>query len=181
MIFHKKFILILSVVLIVLVSTGVYIYFTLANRYRDALSEKNNLVMEVNQLKVDISQNSLKLEESSKEYKKELDSLKQQLNDKQKELDNAPKLNQLYVNLYKKKNLSDPVKEITEDLMKRKDLIPEKAVLGGVMKIENVALLSPDYAYATFSDGHILGHMILKFYISKEGNIDWQLLHHNTY
>jgi hypothetical protein len=153
------------------------VYFYNNGKYQNSLSLNNELTVENDDLKSRISQLQDKLDINTRE----LSTLKQQLSDKQKELDNAPKLSQYFISLYKSKNLSDPQKNITEDLMKRTDLIPQKAVLGGAMKIENVALLSPDYAYATYSDGHILGHMILKFYVSKEGKIDWQLIKYSTY
>jgi Skp family chaperone for outer membrane proteins len=194
MISRKNFIIIIAALILAFTSTGLFGYFSLAGKYKSALSDKEVIFLEVNKLKEDNSDFSKKLEDSSKEYKKELDalkeqlgtkqkeldSLKQQLNSKQKELDSVPKLDQLYIDKYSRRNLSDPQKVIVEDLMKRVDLIPQKAVLGGVMKIENVALLSPDYAYATYSDGHILGHMILKFYVSNDGKIDWQLIHYTT-
>jgi Uncharacterized protein conserved in bacteria len=191
--FSRKSLTIISTVFIAaFISVGLYGYFDLSGKYKSALSDKSSLALETNKLKEDNSTYNKKLDESTRDYKKEidalkeqlgskekeLDSLKQQLDSKQKELDNVPKLNQLFIDKYSKRNLSDPQKNITEDLMKRVDLIPQKAVLGGVMKIEEVALLSPDYAYATYSDGHIIGHMILKFYVSNDGKIDWKLIHY---
>lgn len=191
MISRKNFIIIITALILAFTSTGLYGYFNLAGKYKN---DKEAIVFEANKLREDNSAFAKKLEDSSKDYKKELDtlkeqlgtkqkeldSLKQQLSSKQKELDSVPKLDQLYIDKYSRRNLSDPQKIIVEDLLKRVDLIPQKAVLGGVMKIENVALLSPDYAYATYSDGHILGHMILKFYVSNDGKIDWQLIHYTT-
>jgi len=177
----KKLFVIVTGLLLIFSVISFSVYLNSNGQYQNSLSINNNLTIENDNLKIQVSQLNEKLDNNIKENEKELNSLNQQLSNKQKELDSVPKLSQYSISLYKSKNLSDPQNNIAEDLIKRTDLVPQKAELGGTMKIENVVLLSPDFAYATYSDGHILGHMVLKFYVSKEGKIDWQLLKYSTY
>jgi len=168
-------------ILVLLCASSFTFYYQSNGKYQNSLFVNSELSNENNDLMNNIKMLQEKLDTNTQTYEKEISSLKQQLTDKQTEIDNMPKLGQYYIGQYKLKNLSDPVKDITEELKKRTDLIPQKAELGGTMKIRSVVLLSPDYAYATYDDGHILGHMLLKFYVSKDGIISWQLLSYSSY
>lgn len=181
MILKKSKTIILAAILILIFAFGVFKYFQNYGKYQAVLADKEDISIEVKDLKDQITQLQDKLNTNTSSYEKEVNSLKQQLTEKEAELKSVPKLNDFYINQYKSRNLNDPTNNIIEDLKKRTDLIPQKAELGGTMRMENIELLSPDYAYATYTDGHILGYMILKFYISKEGKIDWQVISYTTF
>lgn len=74
----------------------------------------------------------------------------------------------------------NPVEQLRDSLMARPDLIPMKGVLGGTMNFysrEDIVLISPNYAFAAFDDGHIGGAMLLRFSIQGEGGrIHWEPL-----
>lgn len=177
----KRLGIILIVLMILVCSVSISVYYQNNGKYKASLFANSELTTENDDLRSNIKQLQEKLDTATQEYEKEIGSLKQQLTDKQKELDSSPKLSQYYIGLYKSRNLKDPQNDITEELKGRTDLIPQKAELGGTMRIESVVLLSPDYAYAAYGDGHIAGHMLLKFYVSKDGNITWQLLNYSSY
>jgi hypothetical protein len=177
----KRLGMIVTVILALLCALSIIIYFQSNGKYQASFFANSELTTENDDLRNNIKQLQEKLDTTTQKYEKEIGSLKQQLEDKQKELDSSPKLGQYYIGLYKSRNLKDPQNDIAEELKGRTDLIPQKAELGGTMRIESVVLLSPDYAYAAYSDGHIAGHMLLKFYVSKDGNITWQLLSYAGY
>lgn len=164
-----------------LLSITFLIYSSGYSKYQNILNENNELISEINQLRKENAQYKDLLAENTKKYENELNTLKQQLSSQQTVIDSIPKLSKYYIGLYKSKNLNDPIKDISANLSGRTDLIPQKAVLGGKMKFEELLLLSPDYAYAAYSDGHITGHMILKFNVTNEGKIDWQVINQTTY
>jgi hypothetical protein len=74
--------------------------------------------------------------------------------------------------------LVNPIEQLRDSLMARPDLIPMKPVLGGTMDFysrEGIVLLSPNYAFASFEDGHIGGFMLLRFWIiGAGGRVHWE-------
>ncbi|KUK42181.1 hypothetical protein [Thermovirga lienii] len=79
---------------------------------------------------------------------------------------------------YEMLGLADPETNLKKDLMKRKDLIPWKGVMGGNMAIYNEDLIwfmAPNWCLAYFEDGHIGGYMLLKFKV-QNGKISWNLI-----
>lgn len=74
----------------------------------------------------------------------------------------------------------NPIEQLRDSLMSRPDLIPMKGVLGGTMSFysrEDIVLLSPNYAFAAFEDGHVGGAMLLRFsIIGAGGRIHWEPL-----
>jgi hypothetical protein len=82
------------------------------------------------------------------------------------------------ISTLKLKGLDDPVRDIREDLMRRPDLIPFEAVLGGRMQFipSGIALLSPQWVYARFEDGHKSGSCLLAFEVQANGEIVWRRL-----
>jgi hypothetical protein len=82
------------------------------------------------------------------------------------------------VRLLKARGLRDPVADLRADLMRRPDLIPFEGVLGGRMRFvpSGIAVLSPEWVYARFEDGHIGGSALLAFDILPGGEIVWRRL-----
>jgi len=78
----------------------------------------------------------------------------------------------------KARGLANPVKDLREDLMRRRDLIPYEGVLGGRMQFvpTGIAVLSPEWVYARFEDGHIGGSCLFAFDILPGGEIVWRRL-----
>ncbi|OGU29293.1 MAG: hypothetical protein A2057_09215 [Ignavibacteria bacterium GWA2_35_9] len=87
------------------------------------------------------------------------------------------------INLYdwdikrlKEKGLSDPVREIIDDLIKHSELIPYKGILGGTMEFydREIWILNNKWVFAYFEDGHVMGYLLLEYSISDDGKIEWK-------
>lgn len=79
----------------------------------------------------------------------------------------------------KEKGLQNPIQEIRANLLKHRELIPYKGVLGGQMNFYGesaIQILSPRWVLATFEDGHIAGQMLLEYQVSDSGQISWKVL-----
>jgi hypothetical protein len=64
---------------------------------------------------------------------------------------------------------------LADDLMKHKELIPFKGVLGGTPYYFSIFFFD-DYVFAYATDGHIGADMVLSYTITKEGEIKWLLV-----
>jgi hypothetical protein len=80
--------------------------------------------------------------------------------------------------LLKARGLADPVEDLRRDLLRRHDLIPYEGVLGGRMRFvpSGIAVLSPEWVYARFEDGHVGGSCLLAFEVLRSGEIVWRRL-----
>lgn len=70
-------------------------------------------------------------------------------------------------------------KRVAEALQSRPDLIPYEPVLGGSMGFydaEEIHVLSDDYVFARFTDGHVQGAMVLEYQLNSSGSIRWRVL-----
>jgi hypothetical protein len=78
----------------------------------------------------------------------------------------------------KARGLADPVNDLRADLMRRPDLIPYEGVMGGRMQFVpgGIAVLSPEWVYARFEDGHVGGSCLLAFDLLPGGEISWRRL-----
>lgn len=88
-------------------------------------------------------------------------------------------LSHFEINRLKRMGLNNPVDDITGDLLKRSDLIPYEGVLGGTMAFyspENIHILSSEWVFAYFEDGHIRGEMLLKYSVEPNGSITWEVI-----
>jgi hypothetical protein len=68
---------------------------------------------------------------------------------------------------------------ITADLVSRPELIPYSGVLGGKMGFydeDAIHVLSEDYVYAEFTDGHVQGSMVLEYEVDARERIRWRVL-----
>jgi hypothetical protein len=76
------------------------------------------------------------------------------------------------------RGLRDPVIELREDLLRRPDLIPFEGTMGGRMQFvpTGIAVLSPEWIYARFEDGHVGGSCLLAFDVLPSGEISWRRL-----
>lgn len=75
-----------------------------------------------------------------------------------------------------KSGVENPEEFIKNNLRKRSDLIPLKAVLGGTMSFGNIQLLSSEWLIASFDDGHVEGRAIYKYKLNDKGELEFELL-----
>ncbi|GEM_PF-1242023 len=116
-----------------------------------------------------------------REQIEELEAMVEDVEPEEIEVDEAGRslLSNFEINRLKRQGLDDPVNDITKDLLSRNDLIPYDGVLGGTMSFyapQNIHILSPQWVFAYFEDGHIRGEMLLKFTIDNDGNINWSVI-----
>ena len=74
---------------------------------------------------------------------------------------------------------SDFEKMLTDDLVKHPELIPYEAVLGGTMGFyhkDMIEMLEAPWVSAYFGDGHISGYLLLKYEITDQENISWEVI-----
>jgi hypothetical protein len=78
----------------------------------------------------------------------------------------------------KQMGLSDPVNDLRRDLHAHPELIPFEGVLGGTMGFveDRTALLSRQWVFARFEDGHIAGCCLLSYEVTPGGGISWKVL-----
>lgn len=70
------------------------------------------------------------------------------------------------------------VDDMKEDLIKHEDIIPYKGVLGGDMHFlsEQIVVLSHEWVFAPFDDGHTGGYLLLNFEIEGGKVTQWKVL-----
>ncbi|TVR74186.1 MAG: hypothetical protein EA408_03215 [Marinilabiliales bacterium] len=83
-----------------------------------------------------------------------------------------------------KMGLSDPLRELREDLAAGQEIIGSASVLGGTMGfyfMDGIHILNKRWVFAYFEDGHLAGAMLLRYDIDNEGNISWKVLDEMIY
>ncbi len=83
-----------------------------------------------------------------------------------------------------KKGLSDPLREIREDLAAGQGIIGSASVLGGTMGfyfMDGIHILNKKWVFAYFEDGHLAGAMLLRYDIDDDGDISWKVLDEMIY
>ena len=88
-------------------------------------------------------------------------------------------LDEFQINTLKRRGLSDPVSQLSADLMAHPELIPFEGVVGGTMgfrAFEGITILSPSWVFARFDDGHVMGSCLLEYEISPDTTIHWKLI-----
>jgi len=79
----------------------------------------------------------------------------------------------------KKKGLSNREENLATDLMRHRELIPYKGVMGGTMGFyskQDIHVLTSRWVMASFEDGHIGGRMLLEYAVSPGGEIQWKVI-----
>jgi len=71
-----------------------------------------------------------------------------------------------------------PARRILEDLARHPELIPFPGVEGGTMRFYpgQSAVISGEWAYGYFEDGHIAGRGLFEFRMEPGGRIAWKRL-----
>lgn len=89
-----------------------------------------------------------------------------------------PKLEEYMIENLKKNGFKGDTEEIVSDLMKHKELIPFKGVVGGTMNFYDpitIHVLTDKWVFASINDGHIDGFMLLKYEMSNS-KILWKVV-----
>lgn len=73
---------------------------------------------------------------------------------------------------------ANPERRILQELGKRPDLIPQKAVLGGTMAfvLQESVVLNRHWVLAVFEDGHVRGQALYQYQINDQAVFSWKLL-----
>lgn len=90
----------------------------------------------------------------------------------------AQTLTIVQANHLRRRGLEDPVADLTRSLSRRFDLIPQVGLRERLTEDWHIGppiLLSDRYAYTTFSDGHVVGHLFLEYSV-ESGRVDWRPL-----
>ena len=85
-------------------------------------------------------------------------------------------LDPLDIELLKQQGLVDPPRQLRENLVAHAELIPYPGVMGGTMFFDEIVLLAPSFAFASFEDGHTSGAMLLEFEVTDSTRIAWKRL-----
>ncbi|MDY0408190.1 hypothetical protein ACFFIS_11235 [Virgibacillus soli] len=81
--------------------------------------------------------------------------------------------------LLKNAGYDDGIAGVRKDLMSNPDIIPYEGVLGGTMNFyseEDIIVLSHEWVFASFEDGHNMGFALLKYTIENGKIVKWELV-----
>ncbi len=134
----------------------------------DILTQKEHYTEQTDQLNASVDTLKNQLEALTSDYNalsKAHDAL----------LVKLPIIDKFELSLIEKKGITDPTL-ITNDLMNKPELIAHDGVLGGTMKFSQVYLITDQWAFARFDDGHILGSGLYQYKISNDHSITWKLI-----
>ena len=93
--------------------------------------------------------------------------------------DHTNLLDEFQIKTLNRRGLSDPVSQLSADVMSHPELIPLEGVVGGTMGFrapEDITILSPSWVFARFDDGHVVGSCLLEYEISPDTTIHWKLI-----
>ncbi len=114
------------------------------------------------------------IQQREEELIAEIEYFKKSLMKKEQLLQSQPKLYNWEIEQLKKRGLKEPVKNIIDDLKKRKELIPYQGMR--FYPESSIHVLTPKWVYASLDDGHICGQMLLRYKVSRKGDISWEVV-----
>lgn len=88
----------------------------------------------------------------------------------------VPTLDEADIERLKDYGFENPILEIKDDLQQHPKYIPYDAVLGGTMRYSKIHILSPQWVFASFDDGHIAGDMLLAYEVADDAVIRWYVI-----
>jgi len=181
MITDKNKQIILSILLIIAVAIGGYSL----NQIKTLKNHKAILEDQQHQLTQNITElNALNTESNSmvKQLTIELQNMNTEKLALQNTLNNTITLDDLSRDYLRDKGYEDYAL-ILDDLMNQNHLIPYEGVLGGSMawRPEGSFVLNYQWVYASFDDGHIQGHGLLRFKIRNDKTIEWTVVDSDLY
>lgn len=78
------------------------------------------------------------------------------------------------------KGIQNPKKYLEDALIERKNLIPEKGVLGGTMSFSSAKTNGNGWIIGYYEDGHIDGEAIYTYKVEKNKKVEFTLLYFRT-
>lgn len=161
---------------------GVYVWHrSTVKKIADEKSKtEGQLQQQIDELQTELSKfQSERIQQPEKMLTSEVEDLKKELERKEEQLQNQPQLYDWYAKRFRERGLQDPISNIKSDLIKHKELIPYKGVLGGTMDFyyeSMIHVLTAKWVLASFEDGHIGGEMLLEYQVLKNGTISWRVI-----
>lgn len=162
----------------------------------DAVQRQNAFASQADECKAQLSDAFLRagtsdaeahtLREKVAQSQAKVDALQTQVADLHVEVDLAKKAvtpEPLYSSYsmfadFQAKGLTDPAKDIVDDLMKHHELIPFEGFQGAKMYFhrDGIRIVNGMWVTAYFEDGHYSGEMILEYKVLDGGKIVWKVL-----
>jgi hypothetical protein len=109
---------------------------------------------------------------------KQVENMENQINEQNSTIQAFPHLDQYMLSQLKQLGFNGDENTIKEDLKKHNELIPYEGVLGGTMEFASkdyIYVLSNEWVFANFNDGHNAGYMLLSYKWSGKG-LKWKVL-----
>jgi hypothetical protein len=79
----------------------------------------------------------------------------------------------------KRTGLSEPIRELTDDLRQHPEIIPFKGAFGGRMGFYDpigITVLDAKWVFARFEDGHVGGNCLLEYEVGHGKKISWKMI-----
>ena len=73
-------------------------------------------------------------------------------------------------------DIANPEEFISSELQENSGLIPLDPVLGGTMEFRRIQVLSEDWVYTEYDDGHIKGSAIYRYRLQPGGDLSFELV-----
>jgi hypothetical protein len=102
------------------------------------------------------------------------DSLMTWCSDVEKQSREPMLLHRIYVEQLRRAGLTDPVKNLRDDLRAKQEIIPLEPH-GQQWLLGPIAILSSRWVYAEFNDGHYAGGCLLEYSVTG-GQIEWKVI-----
>jgi hypothetical protein len=120
---------------------------------------------------VEIKNDNNRLSNFIRTLNKEKDDLRNKIND-------FPALTSINIDRFKRKGMEDPENYIIKNLFDYRKIIPVEGTLGGTTDFyqSKTWILSKQWVYTEFSDGHFWGKMLLKYKFTNDNKIHWEIL-----
>ncbi|MCU9614344.1 hypothetical protein OEV98_12430 [Caldibacillus lycopersici] len=176
---------ILGFIAFLLVGSILFIDYLTKNQYsaESTVEQKSSEATSYEKQEEIVSANSVAandLQKKVNELEKENASLQEAIRDKQN-TESSQSTTPLYPStnsLLQDLGYSGTSEDIKEEVINHPELIPYDGVLGGTMQFDEnrIFVISHEYVYAEFSDGHMMGYLILHYSIENGEATNWQIV-----
>ena len=148
--------------LVVILFVSLFIVFQYQSKFNNLEQEETSL-----------SNHNTQLQQQNSDYATQIVELKSKI--EKFEVANYDKTTMLELH---RKGFTGQLQDIVVDLKMHPELIPFKGVLGGTMGFygdNDIHILTNRWVFAYFQDGHISGHLLLRYNINS-GSISWEVI-----
>ena len=172
---------VLSIAILLIVFGGMC--YLIADDNRDgetaAEAEGNELLekalLENDELKEQLEQ--LGTSEELQEAIHEIERLKEQIQDLSESNRDESLLDSLHLYRLKENGFTGNEKDIIAEFVLHPEIIPYDGMLGGTMGLsEEARVLSHEWILAPFSDGHVVGHLLVKYKMRDGIPTEWEVI-----